>query len=149
MRRRARPGAVRLVTAAIVVPLLTGCAQSAPDLSPAAATRLQADVLAVSRASAADDLPAARAALAALTKTLASTRDGRGLSAERQNVIEASIAAVAADLTALEAQRAAQAQAQAQAAADAAALKAAAEGRAAAGEEKNQGSGKHDKEENK
>lgn len=147
MRRRARPGAVRLVTAAIVVPLLTGCAQSAPDLSPAAATRLQADVLAVSRASAADDLPAARAALAALTKTLASTRDGRGLSAERQNVIEASIAAVAADLTALEAQRAAQAQAQA--AADAAALKAAAEGRAAAGEEKNQGSGKHDKEENK
>jgi len=147
VRRRARPGAVRLVTAAIVVPLLTGCAQSAPDLSPAAATRLQADVLAVSRASAADDLPAARAALAALTKTLASTRDGRGLSAERQNVIEASIAAVAADLTALEAQRAAQAQAQA--AADAAALKAAAEGRAAAGEEKNQGSGKQDKEENK
>ena len=147
MRRRARPGAVRLITAAIVVPLLAGCAQPAPDLSPAAATRLQADVLAVSRASAADDLPAARAALAALTKTLASARDGRGLSAERQNVIEASIAAVAADLTALEAQRAAQAEAQA--AADAAAVKAAAEGRAAAGEEKNQGSGKHDKEENK
>jgi len=108
-----------------VVVVLTGC--GSPDLADDAATRLQADVLAVSRSSAAGHLPAARAALGTLAQHVASAQADGDLSAARSNQITTSIDLVSADLTALEqaaaaraATRAAATKAAAQAAADAA-----------------------------
>ncbi|RYV52604.1 mucin-associated surface protein [Pengzhenrongella frigida] len=122
-----------LAAAALLAGLLSGCTPE-PDLTPAAANQLQASVLEVSRAAAADDLPAARTALDALTGQLADERASGGLSPEREALIEAAIAAVSADLTALE-DEAARVQAEAQAAADAAAADDAAAAQKAAAEQ--------------
>jgi len=120
----------RVLGAILVVGLLAGCAGAAPDLTDAAAARLQQDVLEVTRAAAADDLPAARTALDALTAQVAADRSAGTVSAARQAQIEAAIAGVLADVTALE--QAAQAQAAAAAEAAAASAKAQAEAAAAA-----------------
>jgi hypothetical protein len=108
---------------AVIVVLLSGC--GSPDLADDAATRLQADVLAVSRSSAAGHLPAARAALGTLTQHVASAQADGDLSATRANQITASIDLVSADLTALE--QAAAASAAARTAATKAAAQAAAD----------------------
>jgi hypothetical protein len=102
--------------ALVLLALLSGCAQPAPDLAAATATQLQADVLAVSTSSAAGDLPGALAALDTLKQHTAAARAGGELSASRQTLIEASIALVSDDLAALELQ-AAQAKAAAERAA--------------------------------
>lgn len=125
MTRRPLRAASSVVAAAVVVGLLAGCADSAPDLTDDAATTLQADVLAVSQASAAGDLPAAHAALDTLTGHVASARKRGELSADRQELLAASIVLVSADLTALDQQAAAKARTAAQAAATAAAARAA------------------------
>ncbi len=96
-----RAGA-RLTVAVLVTGLLAGCAGAEPDLTDDAGARLQADVLAVTRAAAADDLPAARAALDTLTTQLAADRKVGAVSADRGQLIEASIVLIAADLTTLE-----------------------------------------------
>ena len=103
MTRRPRLGSMSAVVALVVtLAVLAGCARSAPDLADDAATRLQQDVLTVTQASAVGDLAAARAALDALTSTVTSGRESGEISAERQTEIEASIAAVSADLATLE-----------------------------------------------
>ncbi|WP_407344000.1 hypothetical protein [Pengzhenrongella phosphoraccumulans] len=115
-------GAARLAIAVLVTGLLTGCAGAPPDLTDDAGARLQADVLEVTRAAAANDLPSARAALETLTTQLSTDRESGAVSPDRGQLIEASIVLVAADLTSLE-----QAEADAKAAATkAAAAKAAA-----------------------
>ena len=129
-RARLASAARRALVALLVVGLLTGCSGAAPDLTDAAAARLQQDVLEVTRAAAADDLPAARTALDALTAQVTSDRGAGTLSAARQAQIEAAIAGVLAEVTALEV--AAQAQATATATAHAAAAKAQAQAAAAA-----------------
>ncbi|HEY8718536.1 hypothetical protein [Pengzhenrongella sp.] len=122
MNRRTRASSAA-VAVLVTASLLGGCA--APDLTGDVATRLQADVLAVSRASAGGNVPLARTALATLTRHVAAARRNGELSVERQDLIESSITEVSADLTALERQRA-QAQAAEQARADEAAAAAAA-----------------------
>ena len=117
MTGRAR---VRLTVAVLVTGLLTGCAGAAPDLTDDAGARLQADVLEVTRAAAADDLPAARTALDALAAQLATDRKAGAVSPDRGQLIEASIVLVAADLSTLEL-AAADAKAAAEAAAEQAA----------------------------
>lgn len=127
MNRRPRPGSTPAVVALVVtLAMLAGCARSAPDLADDAATRLQQDVLAVTQASAVGDLAAAHAALDALTSSVTSGRDSGEISAERQTEIEASIAAVSADLTTLEQAAAAEQAAAEQAAAEQAAAEQAA-----------------------
>jgi len=96
-------------TVVVAMGILTGCAGSAPDLAAATATRLQADVLAVSKASAAGNLSRAHNALNALTKHVNTARKANSLSAARQDRIKLAIALVTADLTALDAQAAADA----------------------------------------
>jgi hypothetical protein len=111
---------VRLTVAVLVTGLLTGCAGAAPDLTDDAGARLQADVLEVTRAAAANDLPAARTALDALATQLATDRKAGAVSPDRGQLIEASIVLVAADLSTLEL-AAADAKAAAEAAAEQAA----------------------------
>lgn len=125
VRRRSAPAVAALVTTTLLTGLLAGCA-SEPDLTDAAATRLQGAVLEVTRAAAAGDLPTARAALDTLTEQLASERGSGALTPDRAVLVDAAIVLVAADLTALEAD-AARVQAEAEAAAAAAATKAAAD----------------------
>jgi len=114
---RARRLAVPVAIACLVAGVLTGCARTAPELTGAVATRLQADVLAVSEASATGDLGAARAALGTLTSHVDAARGAGDLSPARQARIEAAAVLVSADLTDLEQQAAAAAAATAQAAA--------------------------------
>ena len=116
--------AVVLLTTALLAGLLSGCAPE-PDLTDATATRLQGDVLEVTRAAAAGDLPTARTALDALTAQLATERESGALTPERKVLIDAAIVLVSADLTTLEAD-AARVQAEAEAAAAEAAATAAA-----------------------
>ncbi|QTE28439.1 hypothetical protein [Pengzhenrongella sicca] len=124
MTRRAerrRPFAPATIAAAItltVVAAVAGCGSR--DLTDATAADLQGQVLTVSTASAAGDLPAARTALDELSSAVTSAAARGDLTAERQGVVEAAITAVAADLADLEAQ-AAEATAEAEAAATAAA----------------------------
>ena len=123
MTRNPRSTAASALAVVVVAGLLAGCASPATDLAAGAATQLQADVLAVSRAAAVGDLPVARTELRTLTEHVTAARDGGKLSVERQRLIQATIALVSADLTTLEtqtAQAAAANAASAQAAADAA-----------------------------
>lgn len=115
--------AVVLLSTALLAGLLSGCAPE-PDLTDATATRLQGDVLEVTRAAATGDLPTARTALDALTAQLATERKSGALTPEREVLIDAAIVLVSADLTTLEAD-AARVQAEAEAA-EAAAAEAAA-----------------------
>lgn len=128
-RRLPRTTAAVLGAVGLTLVLTTGCGAQNPDLADSAAAQLQAQVLSVSTASAAGDLPAARTALDALGSAVAAAADTGELSAERRGAIESSIAAVAADLTALEAEaaRASAEQAAAEQAAAEAAARAAAE----------------------
>lgn len=121
-----RPAAAAMV---VLVVLLAGCGRAAPDLDTRAAGRLQADVVAVSQAAAAGDLAGARAKLTTLTGDVAAARTAGQLSTRRKRAIDASVALVAADLSAL--QRQADAQATMAAIEKAAAEKAAADQAAA------------------
>jgi len=132
MRCGRRRLAALTAIACLLTGVLTGCGETAPELSSAAAARLQADVLAVSEASATGDLEAARAALATLTSHVEAARGTGELSPGRQELIEASVVLVSADLTVLEQKAAATSQAAAEAAAlEAAAMQAAADKAAA------------------
>jgi hypothetical protein len=94
------------VAVVVGVALLAGCGRAAPDLGARAAGRLQADVLAVSQASAAGDLVGARARLTTLTDDVAAARTAGQLSAQRKRAIDASVVLVAADLSVLQRQAA-------------------------------------------
>lgn len=91
-------GAASCAVMAIIVILLAGCAGT-PDLTANAATRLQADVQAVTQSSADGDIPGARAALDTLTRHVTSARASGDLSVRRTKQIEASIELVSTDLT--------------------------------------------------
>lgn len=94
---------LRGLTAALCAgAVVAGCSStgSAGDLSAAAATRLQADVLAVTRAAAEHRWSAADAALTRLRGDLATALANGQISVERASTVRADAATVAADIAA-------------------------------------------------
>ncbi|KRE77283.1 hypothetical protein [Arthrobacter sp. Soil763] len=123
-RRWRRTLAGAALSAALAVGSLSACASPAPELDGAAAQQLQAQVLAVTRAAAANDTAGALKLLDELVPKLdAAAADGK-VSFRRHQSIKTAIDAVRADLVA-------KAAAAAKAARDAAAKKAAADKAAA------------------
>ena len=94
-------GAASYAVMAIIAIVLAGCAGT-PDLTASAATRLQADVRAVTQSSVDGDIPGARAALDTLTRHVTSARASNDLSVTRTKQIQASIELVSADLATAE-----------------------------------------------
>ena len=94
-------GAASYAVMAIIAIVLAGCAGT-PDLTASAATRLQADVRAVTQSSVDGDIPGARAALDTLTRHVTSARASNDLSVKRTKQIQASIELVSADLATAE-----------------------------------------------
>jgi hypothetical protein len=110
---------------------LAGCGSPAPELGPGAARQLQAQVLAVSQAAAANDPAGSLQHLGELLTRLDAAAASGEVSFRRHQSIKASIDAVRADLTAQQAAEAARKAAEKAAADKAAADKAAADKAAA------------------
>ncbi len=134
---RRPPALTRFILAAALAGALAGCGP-APELADDAARELQAQVLAVTEAAAADDPSTALALLDELETRLDSAAARGDVSFTRHQRIGASVTAVRADLSAQKAaveaaaQAAAEAEAAARAAAEQEAARAAAEQEAAA-----------------
>ena len=98
----------RLLAALLAMGLLgaSGCSSGAagPALSDTAARQLQADVLAVTQSTAAQNWTVARANLDKLTSDLAAARTAGTVSPARAASIQAAIVAVSADIAAASAQ---------------------------------------------
>lgn len=96
--------ATRLSVAASAVVLtigaLSGCTQPPPDISSAEAVKLQASVMAVTKAAAGGQIAAAISALDALQAKLQEAAAAGTVTANRYTRIKASIDLVRADLTA-------------------------------------------------
>lgn len=122
------------ITAVLLAAALAGCGAPAPDLGRDAAQQLQSQVLAVSKAAAANDPAGSLKLLDGLLTSLDTAAANGEVSFKRHQSIKSSIDAVRADLTAQKAaaDKAAADKAAAKAAADKAAADKAAADKAAA-----------------
>jgi hypothetical protein len=134
-----RPRGIGMMAfAGCIAAALAGCAPSAPDLDSGTGKELQSQVLAVSRAAAAEDPAAGLRSLDGLVGRLTAAAANGEVSFKRHHSIMKAVEAVRADLLAAQAAKAAAAKAEAERAAAAkasaakeAAAKAAAEASAA------------------
>ena len=90
----------RALVVALVVAVLSGCAQTPTDISPSTAKELQSAVVTISQSASAGDLSGALTQLDALENTLRQKTAAGAITGDRSTRIEAAIEVVRSDLEA-------------------------------------------------
>ena len=90
----------RALVVALVVAVLSGCAQAPTDISPSTAKELQSAVVTISQSASAGDLSGALTQLDALENTLRQKTAAGAITGDRSTRIEAAIEVVRSDLEA-------------------------------------------------